>query len=269
MASFLSSSSYKRPRTDTPFAFTLKFVQTSSIERPVSLLTPLEDLRHDINFGEYKMSKHATLSVEERNETGKGAARRARRAGLVPAVIYGDNKAPQTINLKFNELLKSLKKGRFLSTLHDLEVGGQKVTVIPRDVQRDVVRDLPTHVDFLRLSESSRIKLFIHVEFINEDKCPGLRRGGVLNITRHDVELDVRAGAIPEKLVADLEGLKIGDTIHISNIVMPEGAKPVISDRDFAIATLQAPSALLSSDDEDETPETEVTGQKNTGKEDE
>lgn len=212
------------------------------------------------------MSKHATLSVVERDQAGKGAARRARREGLVPAVVYGDNKDPQIINLKFNELIKSLKRGRFLSTLLDLQVDGKTVTVIPRDVQRDVVRDLPIHVDFLRLSEKSRIKLFIPVEFINEDNCPGLKRGGVLNTTRHEVELDVRAGSIPEKLVADLAGLNIGDTIHISDIEMPKDAKPVISDRDFAIATLQAPSALVSAESEDGesgTPETEVTAQKN------
>lgn len=211
------------------------------------------------------MSKHAKLDAMQREGTGKGAARSARREGLVPAVVYGDNKVPQAISLKANVLLKSLKQGRFLSTLLDLNIDGKTVTVIPRDVQRDVVRGLPIHVDFLRLSEKSRINLFIPVDFINEDDCPALRKGGVLNTVRHEVELNVLAGKIPEKLVADLSGLNIGDSIHISSIEMPKGSKPVISDRDFVIATLQAPSALLSAGDDEEdseTPETEVITQK-------
>lgn len=196
-----------------------------------------------------------------RTGTGKGAARQARRDGLVPGIVYGDGKEPQPINIPFNVLLKHLKAGRFLSTLLNLKVEGQDdVRVICRNVQRDVVKDLPTHVDFMRVHRSSRITLYVQVEFVNEEEAPGIKKGGVLVVTRPEIELSVLAGDIPEKIVVDLAGKDVGDVIHISGVTLPEGAKPTI-DRDFIIASLSAPSGLRGSDEEsDETPETEVIG---------
>jgi large subunit ribosomal protein L25 len=199
-----------------------------------------------------------------RTGTGKGAARQARREGNVPGIVYGGGIDPLPINIPFNILLTRLRQGRFLSTLLNLKVDGHDdVRVICRSVQRDVVKDLPTHVDFMRLHRNTRISLFIHVEFENEELAPGIKKGGVLVVVRPEVELNVVAGDIPEKLVVDLTGRDIGDVIHISDVVLPEGAKPTI-DRDFVIANISAPSGLRGADDEDdddEEIETEVIGE--------
>jgi len=211
------------------------------------------------------------LNATARLGTGKGAARKARREGLVPGVVYGGGIEPQPINVKYNELYKMVKAGRFLSTLFNLKIDGQEdVRVICRNVQRHVVKDLPTHLDLMRLQRSSRVNLFIPVEFINEDKSPGLKRGGVLTVVRTEVELKVTASDIPEKLIADLEGLDIGDGITISSIELPEGSRAMISDRDFVIANVSAPSALKSSDEEDEiaTADSEVEGTEENGPDD-
>ena len=193
------------------------------------------------------------LHAEVRTGTGKGAARQARRNGMVPGIVFGGEAEPLPINLPFNSLLKNLKAGRFKSTLFNLKVDGQEdVRVICRNVQRDVVKDLPTHLDLMRLRRTSRINLFIHVDFINHDKCPGLKKGGVLTIVRPEVELNVLAGDIPDHVTVDLAGLNIGDVITISAVDLPEGSKPTI-DRDFVIANISAPSGLRSSgDDADE-----------------
>jgi large subunit ribosomal protein L25 len=194
------------------------------------------------------------LNATARLGTGKGAARKARREGLVPGVVYGGGVDPQPINVRYNELYKMVKAGRFLSTLFNLKVEGQEdVRVICRNVQRHIVKDLPTHLDLMRLRRSSRVNLFIPVEFINEEQSPGLKKGGVLTIVRTEVELKVTASDIPEKLIADLDGLEIGDGITISNIELPEGSRAMITDRDFVIANISAPSALKSTDDEDES----------------
>ena len=196
------------------------------------------------------MADTPVIEAMARTGTGKGAARSARREGLVPGVIYGGGEDPQTINIKHNVLLKALKAGKFMSTLVNLKVDGQDNRVICRAVQKDVVKDLPTHADFLRLSARSRINLYIPVDFINEEECPGLKKGGVLTVVRNEVELKVTAGDIPEQLVVDLTGLDVGDTINISNINLPEGTRPMITDRDFVIANISAPSSLKSADDE-------------------
>lgn len=196
------------------------------------------------------MAETPVLEAVARAGVGKGAARSARREGFVPGVIYGGGTAPQPINVKFNALLRHLKAGKFLSTLLNVKVDGQDNAVICRAVQRDVVKDLPVHVDFLRLGEKSRISLFIPVDFINREKSPGIKRGGVLTVVRQEVELMVTAGDIPERLIVDLDGSQVGDTIHISNIALPAGTRPVISDRDFVIANIQAPSGLKSADNE-------------------
>ncbi|GMG82226.1 50S ribosomal protein L25/general stress protein Ctc [Paralimibaculum aggregatum] len=204
------------------------------------------------------MANLPILEAEARPGTGKGAARQARRDGYVPGVVYGGGKDPQSINVKFNVLLKELKAGKFLSKLINLRVGDEDTTVICRGVQRDVTRDMPTHVDFLRLSERSRINLHIPVEIINHEKCPGLRKGGVLTVVRPEVELKVNASAIPEKLVVDLEGRQLGDTVKISDIALPEGTRPMITDRDFVILNISTPKGLISDDDEDEGTEAET-----------
>lgn len=200
------------------------------------------------------------LIATARTGTGKGAARQARREGQVPGVVYGGGADPLAINVKYNELLKRLKAGRFLSTLFNLKVEGQEdVRVICRNVQRDVVKDLPTHLDLMRLRRTSRINLFIPVEFIGEDVSVGLKRGGVLTVVRNEVELKVTAGDIPEKLTVDLTNLDVGDIVHISDIALPEGSRPMITDRDFVIANISAPSSLKSAgDDEDEDDTAEV-----------
>ncbi len=192
------------------------------------------------------------LECQVRAGTGKGAARSARREGMVPGVVFGGEAEPLAIQIPFNVLLKKLKAGKFKSTLWNLKVEGHDdVRVICRDVQRDVVKDLPTHFDLMRLRRTSKINLYIPVEFINEEECVGLKRGGVLTVVRAEVELMVTAGDIPEKLTVDLTGKAIGDVIHISDVVLPEGAKPTI-DRDFVIANISAPSGLKAADDEAE-----------------
>ena len=192
------------------------------------------------------------LVASARTGTGKGAARQARRDNMVPGVVYGGGVEPLAIEVPFNELLKRLKAGRFLSTLFNLQVEGQEdVRVICRDVQRDVVKDLPIHFDLMRLRRTSNINLFIPVEFMNEDSAPGIKRGGMLTVVRPEVELVVTAGDIPEKITVDLTGLQIGDTVTISSVDLPAGAKPTI-DRDFVIANIAAPKGL-GNDDADES----------------
>ena len=192
------------------------------------------------------------LHAQVRTGTGKGAARQARRNGDVPGIVYGGGVDPLPINIPFNELFKKLKQGRFLATLYNMKVDGHDdVRVICRNVQRDVVKDLPTHVDFMRLKRTTKINLFIPVAVSGEDSAPGLRRGGVLNLVRPEVELIVTAGDIPESIAVDISGLDIGDSLTISGVTLPAGSKPTI-DRDFVIATISAPSGLASAEDEEE-----------------
>lgn len=191
------------------------------------------------------------LLAEVRTGTGKGAARQARREGYVPGIVYGDGKSPQPINVNYHALLKRLKAGRFLSTLFNLKVEGQDdMRVICRGVQRDVVKDLPTHIDLMRLHGNSRINLFIHVAFENHEKAPGLKKGGTLTIVRPEVELEVTAGDIPDHITVDLAGREIGDVIHINDVDLPKGAAPTIR-RNFVIANIAAPSGLRSADEEE------------------
>ncbi|MHC0053414.1 50S ribosomal protein L25/general stress protein Ctc [Actibacterium sp. D379-3] len=197
---------------------------------------------------------HATV----RSGTGKGAARQARREQFVPGIVYGGGEDPVSINIPFNVLLKRLKAGRFLSTLFNLKVEGQEdVRVICRNVQRDVVKDLPIHLDLMRLRRTSRINLFIPVDFVGEENAPGLKKGGVLTAVRPEVELKVTAGDIPEKITVDISGMDIGDIVHISDVTLPEGSRPMITDRDFVIANISAPSGLRSAGSDDEGEEGE------------
>ena len=205
------------------------------------------------------------LEAFERTGTGKGAARQARRDGMVPGIVFGGDVDPPPIQVPFNELFKRLKAGRFKSTLFNLKVEGQEdVRVICRDVQRHVVKDLPTHVDLMRLKRTTKINLFIQVEVEGEEVSPGLKKGGVLTLVRPEVELVVTAGDIPDHITIDVSELEIGDSLTISSVKLPNGTKPVI-DRDFVIAQISAPSGLASQDDDededvaaDEVPATEV-----------
>ncbi len=191
------------------------------------------------------------LIATVRAGTGKGAARAARREGMVPGVVYGGGADPVAINIDFNYLLTRLRKGGFMSTLQNLQIEGQDdVRVICRGVQRHVVKDLPVHIDLMRLKRTTRVKLNIPVEFLNEDTSVGLKKGGVLTVVRNEVELEVLAGDIPDSIVVDLAEVAIGDTISISAVNLPEGAKPTV-DRDFVICNISAPRAMAADEDED------------------
>ena len=208
------------------------------------------------------MADNVTLAAEPRDRLGKGASRAIRKAGRIPAVIYGDKKDPISVSLTYKEVLAQVNTGTFLSTLVDVEVGGEKYRTLPKDVQFDPVRDFIIHVDFLRLGKGARVNVEVPVNFLNEDASPGLTRGGVLNVVRYQVELSCPAEDIPEGLDADLTGLDMGDSVHISDIKLPEGVEPTITDRDFTIATIAAPATEeVATDDEEEefeTPEGEA-----------
>ena len=196
------------------------------------------------------------LKASARERVGKGAARELRRKGLIPAVIYGDKKPPVAIAIPYKDAMIKIHAGGFLSTVINVEVDGENHKVIPRDYQLDPVRDFALHVDFLRIGKNTRLTIEVPVHFLNEEESPGLKRGGVLNIVRHTVEITCPADAIPESFEIDLTGTEVGDALHFSMITLPAGAKPTITDRDFTIATLAAPSALRSEEgettDEDE-----------------
>ena len=241
------------------------FPQFSPIRRTLTGHTPLEDAPHikDITMAE----QIPDLNASVRMGTGKGAARQSRRNGNVPGIVFGGDTDPLPIEIPFNKLFQLLKAGRFKSTLFNLKVDGHDdVRVICRDVQRDVVKDLPTHLDLLRLRRTTKIALFIPIEFLNEDTCPGLKKGGVLTLVRPEIELVVTANDIPEKIQIDLAGLEVGDVITISSVTLPEGAKPSI-DRDFVIANVSAPSGLRSSENEDEETDEETIVEGEDGEE--
>ncbi|MCG8493057.1 MAG: 50S ribosomal protein L25/general stress protein Ctc [Sneathiellales bacterium] len=209
------------------------------------------------------MSDNATLIAEPRDRVGKGVSRALRREGRTPAVIYGDNKEPVTISVETKELLKALNTGSFMSTVYTVQVGKTKHNVLPRDLQLHPVKDSPVHVDFLRVSAKSQIAVNVPVNFLNEDKCAGLVRGGVLNVVRHEVEMLVPAGNIPESIEIDLTKFDIGDSVHISDFDLPKGTEPTITDRDFTVATIAAPSGGAG----DETEEEEVSEEEETTEE--
>lgn len=196
------------------------------------------------------MSELIALKASARPRAGKGAARQARREGNVPAVIYGDNKDPETIALEYNMLWKQVLKGHFTSTAFELDVDGKKHIVLARDVQVCPIRDTPLHVDFIRVGKDGVIRVSIPVKFVNELLSPGLKRGGVLNIVRHDVEVYCPYDKIPQQFEIDLTGYEIGKSIHISAVPLPERVSPVIKNRDFTIATI---AGALKGDTEETT----------------
>ncbi|MDF0541611.1 50S ribosomal protein L25/general stress protein Ctc [Sphingobium sp. H39-3-25] len=204
------------------------------------------------------MSDQLTLSAEARDRAGKGASRALRREGRVPAVIYGNNEEPTIVHVEEKALNKLLGTGHFFNSVVMVEVGGKAIRTLPKDVAFHPVNDRPLHADFLRVSEHATVHVNVPVRFENEDASPGLKRGGVLNIVRHDVELIVDASEIPDDVVVDLKGFDVGDSIHISAVTLPKGAKAAIDDRDFTLATIVAPSALKSSEGEGEAAEGEA-----------
>ncbi|MGJ0507179.1 MAG: 50S ribosomal protein L25/general stress protein Ctc [Methylocystis sp.] len=188
------------------------------------------------------MAEMKTLAATVRSGTGKGAARSVRREGRIPAVLYGGGEAPTPLSLDKKSTTQLIFAGHFLTTIFELDIDGKKERAIPRDYQLDVVRDFPIHVDFLRLKPGSRLKVNVPVHFINQETSPGLKRGGALNIVYHSVEMTVPADNIPEAIVADLAGMDFNDSLHISQIPLPEGCRPTNPDKNFTVASLAPPA---------------------------
>lgn len=198
------------------------------------------------------MSDQLTLSAEVRERAGKGASRAIRREGRVPAVIYGEKKDPEAIHVAERELMKMLHTGHFMNSLIEIDLGGKATRALPKDVQFHPVSDRPLHVDFIRIGKGASVTVNVPVNFINEEESPGLKRGGVLNVVRHELELTCPADAIPDEITIELDGLEVGDSVHISAIELPEGVVSAIEDRDFTVAGVVAPSALKRAESEDE-----------------
>ena len=210
------------------------------------------------------MSENTLISADLRNRVGKGSARAARRAGKIPAVIYGDKKQPISIEIEARMMRKIINEPGIFSRLLDINVDNGKHTVLMRDIHFHPVTDDPMHFDFLRVSQSSTVSVSVGVEFINETICPALKIGGVLNIVRYEVELNCLPTSIPEKITVDLSEAKIGDSIHISAVELPEGVTPTITDRDFTIATLQSPGGGVKNEEDEEVESTESSEETET-----
>jgi len=204
------------------------------------------------------MSEQLTLPAETRDRAGKGASRALRRDGRVPAVVYGEKKEPLSIHVEQKLLSKMLSSGHFMNSIVMIDVGGKATRTLPKAVDFHPVSSAPIHVDFLRIGEHSKVNVNIPVRFDNEEASPGLKRGGVLNVVQHEIELICDAAEIPDELHIDLTGLDIGDSIHISDVTLPKGAKAAIDDRDFTVATVVAPSAMKSEEEETTAAEGEV-----------
>ena len=194
------------------------------------------------------MSDQLTLTAETRERGGKGASRDLRRNGRVPAVVYGGKEEPLMIHVEEKLLMKQLMTGHFMNSVVMIEVNGKQVRTLPKDVAFHPVKDRPIHADFLRISKDAKVTVAVPVVFINEEASPGLKRGGVLNIVRHELELICDSDKMPDDVQIDVTGFDVGDSIHISSVTLPKGSESAITDRDFTIATIVAPSALKSSD---------------------
>src|SRR6478735_1120344 len=197
------------------------------------------------------MSDALTLPAEARERAGKGASRVLRREGRVPAVIYGGKEEPTPIHVEAKELVRQLGSGHFMNSIVMIDIGGKQVRTLPKDVALHPVTDRPVHVDFLRLSKDAKIQVAVPVVFVNEEGSPGLKKGGVLNVVRHELELVCESDKIPDEIALDVTGLDIGDSIHISSVTLPDGSVSAITDRDFTIATVVAPSAMKRTDGEE------------------
>jgi large subunit ribosomal protein L25 len=196
------------------------------------------------------MSEQLTLPAEARDRAGKGASRALRREGRVPAVIYGEKKEPLSVHVEEKLLSKMLSTGHFMNSVIMVEVGGKPNRTLPKDVQFHPVSSRPIHVDFVRIGEHAQVHVNVPVRFVDEEASPGLKRGGVLNVVRHELELICDAAKIPGEIVISLSGLEIGDAMHISSVALPEGSKSAIDDRDFTVATVVAPSAMKAEEEE-------------------
>jgi large subunit ribosomal protein L25 len=215
------------------------------------------------------MVEMITFAAEVREAAGKGPARALRRSGRVPAVIYGERKDQAMVSLEARALRRQLGNPRFFSTLCALQVEGETVRVLPRDVQLHPVTDDPLHADFVRVSAGTTVEVEVRVVFINEDISPGLKRGGVLNIVRREVELRCPADAIPAEITVDLQAFDIGDSVHISHVALPEGVRPTITDRDFTVATISAPTVVLEEAEEAAEAEAAAEAEEEAAKEEE
>jgi len=204
------------------------------------------------------MAEGYVLKASARDRVGKGAARALRRQGLIPAVIYGDKKAALPIAIPTKEATLALYRGGFMTNLGTIEVDGEKHTVIAKDYQLEPVRDFLIHIDFLRVAKGAELTVDIPVHFVNEETCPGIKAGGVLNVVRHTVEMTVPADSIPEALIVDLAKAEAGDSIHISAVDIPKGCAPTITDRDFTIATIAAPGGGAGAEEEEAEEEAET-----------
>ena len=194
------------------------------------------------------MSEIISFVASVRQNTGKGAARASRRSGFIPGIVYGEGITPESINIEPKLLLRELHRPGFFARLFEVEIGGKKQRVLTRDVQLDPVTDRPLHVDFMRVGADSKIHVNVPVHFINQEKSPGLRRGGVLNIVRHEIELICSVNAIPREITIDLTGYEINSAVHINMIKLPEGTRPAIADRDFTISTIVPPTVEQATD---------------------
>jgi large subunit ribosomal protein L25 len=190
------------------------------------------------------MPEMISLSAEPRLSPGKGSARATRRAGRIPAIVYGGDKEAVLISLEARELGRVLARPGFFNHIVEIGIDGETHRTLPREVQYHPVTDVPLHLDFQRVGAGSQVTVAVPVVFINQEQAPGLRRGGILNIVRHEIEMVCSADSIPERIVADLTGLDIGDSLHIGAVEMPAEARPVIQERDFTIASIAASSAV-------------------------
>ncbi len=199
------------------------------------------------------MSDVRTLRAEPRERAGKGASRAVRREGLVPGVVYGGGEEPRMLAIDMPQLQRAFNQGKFMSSVFEISIGDKvKERAITKDIQFHPVTDMPLHLDFFRVDMDATVTVAVQVQFTNEEKSPGLKRGGVLNVVRHEVEVVAPADAIPNELVADLSGLDFNDSLHISAITLPEGVTPAITDRDFTVATIAAPSGGAEDGEEGE-----------------
>jgi len=204
------------------------------------------------------MSEQLTLPAETRSRAGKGASRALRREGRVPAVIYGEKKEPLSIHVEEKLLAKILSTGHFMNSVIMVEVSGKPTRTLPKAVDFHPVTSRPIHVDFLRIGEHAQVHVNVPVRFVDDEQAPGIKRGGVLNVVRHELELICDAAKIPDEIVISLAGLDIGDAVHISHVKLPEGSKSAIDDRDFTVATVVAPSVMKSEDEGAPIPAGEV-----------
>ena len=206
----------------------------------------------------------SNLEVENRESVGKGKSRALRREGKIPAIIYGNKNDPISISIKENDLNAELRKAGFFNRLCDLKLGKESIRVLPQEIAIHPVTEKTEHIDFLRVSENTKVTIQVPVKFENDEECPGIKLGGILNVVRYSVEVSCPASKIPEEFVVDLTGLELGDSIHFSSIKLEEDITPTISDRDFTIASIVAPAALTSEEEKADEEETEAEGEGDT-----